>query len=359
MEPNSNQAAPRRALHRFAVATALATLGLIAMGGLVTSHGAGMAVPDWPTTYGYNMFLFPISLWKGGIFYEHSHRLYASAVGLLTVILAVWLWFAAPTRGLKWAGIIALWLVGVQGALGGMRVVLFKDQIGIVHATLAQLFLVWMSGIALGTSSWWVNFPRGKTVAAVPTVLPRAFGVVTMLVLVQLILGASMRHQHAGLAVADFPLAYGKLWPATDAESVLRYNQARVETTAYNQITGSQVLLHMSHRVGAVVIYAAVALCAWLATRRLSVRHPVARLALAWFGIVNLQFLLGAATVWSVKAADVATAHVVTGALALLTGAGATAVALRARGDELTLSAANAREEQPAWSPKISAEVAR
>ena len=68
MEPNSNQAAPRRALHRFAVATALATLGLIAMGGLVTSHGAGMAVPDWPTTYGYNMFLFPISLWKGGIF---------------------------------------------------------------------------------------------------------------------------------------------------------------------------------------------------------------------------------------------------------------------------------------------------
>ena len=359
MEPNSNQAAPRRALHRFAVATALATLGLIAMGGLVTSHGAGMAVPDWPTTYGYNMFLFPISLWRGGVFYEHSHRLYASAVGLLTVILAVWLWFAAPTRGLKWAGIIALWLVGVQGALGGMRVVLFKDQIGIVHATLAQLFLVWMSGIALGTSSWWVNFSRKKTVAAVPTVLPRAFGVVTMLVLVQLILGASMRHQHAGLAVPDFPLAYGKLWPATDAESVLRYNQARVETTAYNQITGSQVLLHMSHRVGAVVIYAAVALCAWLATRRLSVRHPVARLALAWFGIVNLQFLLGVATVWSVKAADVATAHVVMGALALLAGAGATAVALRARGDELTLSSANAREEQSAWSPKISAEVAR
>lgn len=359
VEPIANPSAPSRALHRFALATALATLGLIAMGGLVTSHGAGMAVPDWPTTYGYNMFLFPISLWKGGIFYEHSHRLYASAVGLLTVILAVWLWCAAPTRGLRWAGIIALGLVGVQGVLGGMRVVLFKDQIGIVHATLAQLFLVWVSGIALGTSSWWMNFSRGKTVAAVPTVLVRAFGVVTLLVLVQLILGASMRHQHAGLAVPDFPLAYGKLWPATDAESVLRYNQARVETTAYNQITGSQVLLHMSHRVGAVVIYAAVALCAWFATRRLSVRHPVARLALAWFGTVNLQFLLGAATVWSVKAADVATAHVVTGALALLTGAGVTAVALRTRGNEQTPARAQARAEPSAWSPKISAEVTR
>ena len=79
-------------LKRFAAFTALSTLGLIVIGGLVTSHGAGMAVPDWPTTYGYNMFLFPISQWVGGIFYEHTHRLVASGVGLLTTILAVWLW---------------------------------------------------------------------------------------------------------------------------------------------------------------------------------------------------------------------------------------------------------------------------
>ena len=79
-------------LHRFAVLTALATLALLGVGGLVTSHGVGMAVPDWPTTYGYNMFFFPISKWTGGIFYEHSHRLVASGVGLLTTLLAVWLW---------------------------------------------------------------------------------------------------------------------------------------------------------------------------------------------------------------------------------------------------------------------------
>ena len=79
------------ALHWFAVLTAVAALLLIALGGLVTSKGVGMAVPDWPNTYGYNMFFFPVSQWVGGIFYEHTHRLVASAVGLLTSILALWL----------------------------------------------------------------------------------------------------------------------------------------------------------------------------------------------------------------------------------------------------------------------------
>ena len=78
-------------LHRFAVLTALATLVLISIGGLVTSHGAGMAVPDWPNSYGYNMFTFPVSMWVGGILYEHSHRLAGSVVGFLTLVLALWL----------------------------------------------------------------------------------------------------------------------------------------------------------------------------------------------------------------------------------------------------------------------------
>src|SRR5204862_7020964 len=80
------------ALHRFAIFTALLTLVLLGAGGLVTSHGVGMAVPDWPNTFGYNMFFFPFSQWVGGGCYEHSHRLIASAVGLCTTILAVWLY---------------------------------------------------------------------------------------------------------------------------------------------------------------------------------------------------------------------------------------------------------------------------
>ena len=355
----STPPAANRGLHRFAVATALATLGLIAMGGLVTSHGAGMAVPDWPTTYGYNMFLFPISLWKGGIFYEHSHRLYASLVGLLTAVLAVWIWLTEPRQWLRWAGVGALFLVALQGLLGGLRVTLFKDQIGIVHATLAQIFLLWVSGIALVTSPWWLKFSSRPPMAAVSPGLTYGFAAVTGLVLVQLIVGASMRHQHAGLAVPDFPLAYGKIWPATDPDSVLRYNQSRTETTAYNPITAPQVRLHMLHRVGAVCIYFAVAMCAWFSCRQLGFRQPLTRLALAWFGIVNLQFLLGAATIWSLKAADVATAHVVTGALALLTGAGLVALALRGRAVEPALQSPGKSDQGRNFSHQLPVEVAR
>src|SRR6266404_9865951 len=95
-------------LHRYSMLTAMATLALIAIGGLVTSHGVGMAVPDWPNSYGYNMFFFPVSKWVGGIFYEHSHRLIASAVGLLTSILTLWLygWKSRPVS--RWSGAILL-----------------------------------------------------------------------------------------------------------------------------------------------------------------------------------------------------------------------------------------------------------
>src|ERR1041384_894768 len=104
-----------RWLHRFAVLTAAATLGLIGMGGLVTSHGAGMAVPDWPTTYGYNMFFFPISQWVGGVFYEHTHRLMGSFVGILTIALVVWLWLKEERIWLRWFGVLALIFVSLQG----------------------------------------------------------------------------------------------------------------------------------------------------------------------------------------------------------------------------------------------------
>src|SRR5260370_10509677 len=128
-----------RALHRFAVLTAVATFALLGAGGLVTSHGVGMAVPDWPNTFGYNMFFFPISQWVGGVFYEHTHRLVASGVGLLTTILAAWLWLKDSRRWLRWLGIVAFLAVVLPGVLGGLRVVFFKDELGIVHATLGHL----------------------------------------------------------------------------------------------------------------------------------------------------------------------------------------------------------------------------
>ena len=124
-------------LDRFAWLTAGATFLLLGLGGLGTSHEAGMAVPDWPTTYGYNMFLFPLHLWQGNIFYEHTHRVFASFVGLLTIILAVWLWLREPRSWMRWLGAGAFFVILLQGLLGGFRVILLKDEIGIFHATLA------------------------------------------------------------------------------------------------------------------------------------------------------------------------------------------------------------------------------
>jgi cytochrome c oxidase assembly protein subunit 15 len=367
-------------LHRFALLGAAATLLLLVAGGLVTSHGVGMAVPDWPNTYGYNMFLFPVSQWVGGVFYEHSHRLIAAAVGLLTSVLAAWLW-ARETRGrarwlglaafvmvlglmgvrklpvyvalaglapvvivlglvafkrrpleLRWLGVVGLAAVILQGVLGGLRVVWLQDELGIFHATLAQLFFALMCALALLTSRWWILRAPGAPRPSDGGPAGAADGggglrglvlATTLLILGQLMLGATMRHQHAGLAIPDFPLAYGKLWPAMDADAVARYNQQRLEVLAVNPITAFQIGLQMAHRLMAVLILAGVSLVAWRSRRREAAGNPPAlrRLALIWPGMILAQIALGAWTLWSNKAADVATAHVLVGALSLVTGA--------------------------------------
>src|SRR5947209_8997094 len=108
---------------------------------MVTSKNVGLAVPDWPTTFGYNMFLFPISKWVGGILFEHTHRLIASSVGFLTIILAVWLWRAEPRLWVRRLAFGAVAAVILQGVLGGLRVTLLKNEIGIFHACLAEAFI--------------------------------------------------------------------------------------------------------------------------------------------------------------------------------------------------------------------------
>src|SRR5215471_3665050 len=111
----SSAAKPKRFLHRFAWFTASATVLLICSGGMVTSKGVGLAVPDWPTTFGYNMFFFPFSKWIGGIFFEHTHRLIASLIGFLTIILTIWLWRATTEGWLKVLGLVSLGAVILQG----------------------------------------------------------------------------------------------------------------------------------------------------------------------------------------------------------------------------------------------------
>jgi heme a synthase len=149
--------------HRLAVILACATFLLLFIGGLVTSLGAGLAVPDWPTTFGYNMFLYPWAKMVGGIFYEHSHRLVASTVGLLTIALAMMFWFHERRQWLRWLGVAALILVILQGVLGGLRVVLLQHTLAMIHACVAQAFFALTVSLALFTSAAW----RGPVHAAI------------------------------------------------------------------------------------------------------------------------------------------------------------------------------------------------
>lgn len=301
----------------FAWFTAFSTLCLIGVGGVVTSKGAGMAVPDWPTSYGYNMFALPFSYWVGGIFWEHSHRLWASVVGMLVVIQMIALYRLESRSWVRKLGGIAFVLVVFQGLLGGMRVTLFKDELGIFHATLAQIFFCLVCWIAVVTSSFWGRL-QNRFYSGKDPHLHRFFLVASACMLVQLVLGATMRHEHAGLAIPDFPLAYGKVWPPTDPEFLLSLNQSRSSAVVLEDITATHILVHMSHRLWALVVLTAVGISLFRLKRSPLLHVPsVSRLAFLWGFLILAQGLLGAWTVWSNKAADVATLHVVTGAMCL------------------------------------------
>jgi heme a synthase len=179
--------------HRLAVITACATFPLLFIGGLVTSKGAGLAVPDWPTTFGYNMFLYPWSKMVGNIFYEHSHRLVASAVGVLTIALAISLWLHEPRKWLRWLGAIALGLVVVQGVLGGLRVILLEHSLAIVHASLAQAFFALTVSLALFTSPEW-RVEKAEAPLADRGRLRWLAVLTTGLIYLQVLFGAVLRH---------------------------------------------------------------------------------------------------------------------------------------------------------------------
>ena len=302
-------------LNRFAWFTAFATLLLICSGGMVTSKGVGLAVPDWPTTFGYNMFLFPASKWIGGIFFEHTHRLIASTVGLLTIILAAWLWFVDPRRWVRILGIAAIGAVILQGVLGGLRVTMLKDEIGIFHACLAQAFFGLVVIIALVTSRSWrapaAVAGRGKSLLGVALTT-------TIFIYLQLALGATMRHQHRDLAITDFPTAYGQWIPDTNAAAIAKINATR-DTIAMSDVSAAQIWLQMAHRFGAVLV--AIGVIWFFVSAHREKIFPLRGLSTAWLIGVLVQVTLGAWTIWSNKAADVATTHVAIGATLLGLGA--------------------------------------
>jgi cytochrome c oxidase assembly protein subunit 15 len=273
------------------VATAAATLVLIFIGGLVTSTGSGLAVPDWPLSYG--MLMPPM---VGGIFYEHGHRMVASFVGFLTLVLAFWTARQESRPGVRRLAWIALAAVCVQGALGGLTVLFLTPlPISAAHACLAQTFLCLMVVLTYSTSREWLAAgPPREDVAG----LRSATLVTTAAVFTQLIVGAVMRHAEAGLAIPDFPLAFGRIIPPIDSP---------------------QIAVHFAHRVGALVV---VTLVARVASRAWRARDPrFSRTALLLTGLTLVQVALGATTVWTGKAVYPTTLHVAVGAAVLATSA--------------------------------------
>lgn len=275
-------------LRRYTKFVAAATFTLLLAGGMVTSTGSGLSVPDWPLSFGRVM-----PPMRGGVLYEHGHRMVATFVGLLIVIEAVWLWRSEPRRWVKRLGASALVGVVVQGLLGGLTVLLrLPDLVSIGHAVLAELVFAITLMIAVACS---VEWQRARTE---DRTIDRSVGLLASItagiVLVQIALGAAVRHTGAGLAIPDFPLAYGQLVPPLDS---------------------GPVALHFAHRVGALVVTAAVGLTALRVFRPGPVAPCLARPMIVLLALVCVQIALGGWTILSFKAADVATAHLGVGAL--------------------------------------------
>jgi cytochrome c oxidase assembly protein subunit 15 len=323
-------------LNYFAWLTCVATLILICSGGMVTSKNVGLAVPDWPTTFGYNMFLFPVSKWVGGILFEHTHRLIASAVGFLTIILAIWLWRRESRQWVRFLGLIALAGVILQGILGGLRVTMLKDEIGIFHACVAQAFLALLVVIAIVTTGVWQSLPKIDINPKKIAPIRRLAIAITLAIYVQLALGATMRHQHRDLSILDFPTANGAWIPDTSATALAKINAWR-DARGLSDVNAFQIWLQMTHRFVALLIgIGVIAFCSrvWRDARQVAV---LKKLSIWWVIFLLGQLTLGAWTIWSNKAADIATAHVAVGAIMLSFGVSISAICWRISGRDSAL----------------------
>ena len=292
--------------HRYAKLVAACTLLLIAAGGMVTSTGSGLSVPDWPTSYGWNMFTFPLSKWVGGIKYEHSHRLIASTVGFLTIGLAIWAWRVESRRWVRRLAFACLGAVILQGVLGGVTVLLkLPPSVSIAHAGLAQIFFCLTITVAVVTSARW----RGPAPPDDP-VLRRLATLTTVLVYTQILIGATMRHTNAGMAIPTFPLAFGHLLPP---------------------VWNTGITVHFAHRVGALVVSLAIL----ATTGRVFYYHrqhaELVRPAVLLLLVLCTQVTLGAFVVLSGLQPIINTAHVVNGAFVLGTSLVLTLRSYRAR----------------------------
>ncbi len=283
-------------IHWFAIFTAACCFMLLFIGGLVTSHQAGLSVPDWPTSYGWNMFTFPMKDWTGNIFYEHTHRLFASFVGFLILSLAIVLQVYEPRKWVKRLGWFALGCVVMQGVLGGITVLMYlPPAVSSAHAGLGQTVFCLTIGIAMVTGKRWEQTTKRIENSKFGV---RTLSLITVIaIFCQLMIGAVMRHTFSGLAIPTFPFApNGSVIP---------------------DFSSFGVAINFTHRVGAFV----VTVMMFLTARRIFRWYPRERafvfpMIFAML-LLGIQIMLGAITIWSQKAVTPTTLHVSSGAAIL------------------------------------------
>ena len=269
-------------LHRYATFVAFCTFLLIIAGALVTGNDAGLSVPDWPTSFG----TFRMPRMVGGVKFEHGHRMIAGTVGILTILLAIWIWRRESRRWVRWVAFAAVMAVLAQALLGGITVLFYLPvAISTAHATLGQIFFCLASSLALFTRADW-NWDEAKLEDTASPSLQHLATVTTGVILVQLILGAVYRHSKAGIITP--------------------------------------------HVVGACVV---TVLVGWLVATilmRFAKQRGLLRPALFLGGLVVVQLFLGIGSYFMKLAArsapqplppvvDITTAHVTLGALILVT----------------------------------------
>jgi cytochrome c oxidase assembly protein subunit 15 len=284
-----------RGIHLFAAFLAGAVVLLITAGGLVKSLEAGLSVPDWPLSYGS---LNPPRWWQiETVRAEHGHRLIAGMVALLTIALAVWVGRREERRWVRRLAYLAVATVLAQALLGGITVLFFlPTAISVSHAGLAQIFLCLIVTIAVVTSRWWVEGGAPVDVSDAVRRVAHLATATTGLIYIQILVGAVMRHTGAGLAIPDFPLAFGGLIPP-------RFDFA--------------IGIHFAHRLGALLV---ATMIFWTFGRVLRLASQERRLVTS-SGILTLLVLvqgtLGGFVVLTSKAVLPNTLHVGTGAALL------------------------------------------
>ena len=293
-------------LRCFSKITCFATLFLIFVGGMVTSTGSGLSVPDWPLSYGS---LFPPMV--GGVFYEHGHRMVASVVGFCILIQAIWIGLKEKRRWVKRLGFAALILVICQGVLGGITVLfLLPTAVSVAHGVLAQTFFIITILIAYAYSKEREERPVNTGIKN--NLITCQLWLVT-LIYIQLILGAVMRHTHSGLAVPDFPTMGGLWWPTLDNHMLNSINHARFDLDL-EPVQKWQVATHLLHRLGAVCILIVLGVINVLLLRKGSPSKNLVRSVTVMDILLVLQICLGIMTVLTLKEPHLTSLHVMTGA---------------------------------------------